>query len=135
MSFVLHLISKAHCKVTMLWFWQIQVKFLEQVCDITVYGAGSFKSQLHKWVLQQLCELRSQWLVLVFMERNYFRICSGWVNIELWKGRKLNAFVILVKSKNGNVWKVDGYANEEFEKACRKVAISEIKEDKFSSYV
>lgn len=43
--------------------------------------------------------------------------------------------MILVKSKNGNVWKVDGYANEEFEKASRKVAISEIKEDKFSSYV
>lgn len=42
--------------------------------------------------------------------------------------------MILVKSKNGSVWKVDGYANEKFEKPCRKVTVSEIKEDKFSSY-
>lgn len=42
--------------------------------------------------------------------------------------------MILVKSKNGSVWEVDGYANEKFEKASRKVAVSEMKEDKFSSY-
>lgn len=47
--------------------------------------------------------------------------------------RKLNAFMILLKSKNGSVWKVDCYTNEKFEKACRKVAVSEIKEDKFCS--
>lgn len=68
------------------------------------------------------------------MKRNNLRIRSAWVNTELWKGRKLNAFVLLLKSKNGSVWKVDGYADEKFEDASRKVALSEIKEDKFSSY-
>lgn len=55
--------------------------------------------------------------------------------MELWKGRKGNVFVILLESKKGSIWKVKmaGYANGNAEKGCRKVAVREIKEDKFSS--
>lgn len=35
--------------------------------------------------------------------------------------------MILLQSKNGSVWKVDVYADEKFEKVCRKATVSEIK--------
>lgn len=64
------------------------------MCDIAISGARNFQSQLHKWICQQWCKLKSRWFLLVWgLDENV--IC---IWLFLWSTHKTKDSVLVRKA-------------------------------------